>query len=1293
MAFRGRTPNMSDAMDRSYDSSPDPLAISLNENNTRTARKSSPRKALVSTSPSKQNRRPSITEMDFMSPSKAMIMNTPRMGSASPWRIKVTVQAEPGSDDENGGSPSVKRVTRTQTTTVPLKDPDAPSSPVKRGRGRPRKSDIGAVSKPKRVGTPAKRTARSRSREPSVGAAEASAADVDTDAPPKRKRGRPRKNKQPAVEDENMMAVQDLDRDLSPFSEATPEPTARPTPSTSHKSIRFASPKAPTPAIETTDTTPQQPTSMLPQDKKQNGARLGVPADRRRRKLMADYELPIVDTPPRTELGDRLRARKGTPHAKKIAPVSISSDEESDRDSNILTPTSGEEDVVANEAGQDLFNTRAGASEPDRYSSPSSDSAQSDMITSPADHAPTPPDQSSDDGEEMQDATNFVFDEGTTRMPDDTTVIDSENFSMISVDSLPSSGGLTSPAQPPDVSIVSAPRTGSKLRNEYLVPAAQTVSQPTPRTAPKISPVPTQTLSGLKPADGLLRPALRRYITPITNPTAPTAPPVIEPAPIAPPKTETPRLGRVVTAGVALQGVLDPSRLTPEPSQKMLDEKRERLDDLFRGFSEGTRRELQAGLRLGEQLAQNHNKEESPLARTAPDKSSAGPAPKEGVFKTHRKAQQPRLLTPEDQEADTVAPAPESVMGEVQYPSLDVAATEKSLPSPAESEDGDEMSWQVDTPPAVTGNTERMRAVIITDRTEEIHVASAAATSSGAATTAQQEDYSDIWQEEASRSSNTADTDEAPQVQDLFEPGVIPPARAKLPRTWRRKSGNHFQYSDEAESPPQPHEAAIDPAANVPEVVVEDAPEAEEDEEDSHSDDSDDTGMFFQSNMPSIFNKRRSRDLKNRKADKLDLTLLLNEGASLVPESSPPMATKKASSATKTNPFLNTPPRFPGFPSSPQKSSPLRRELHNSDISSASPSRVLDESSLPLPQSSPFHTLVDGQSMLSVASDQRQLQMEMEGVTDSSIRQVRNEANEYLDAYEPQERSLDEIEEVTEPSRTWHRNTSLIEPSLPQIKMLSPVRKRVPLFRDTPEKPRFALHREPKSPVVDEEMQNTESTASSSAAEERILTPPAEQQRPIGLLTRMTSSLWSAVTRPAIATASSSTPPAPHPILAKLTPLPKIEPWTKTHYKTLDRLYQINQKHPALFSPSISPATPLSQTNAHLLKEFLSANKQPYVGAVFSAWGYEFDMSEELVVLCQVFCELMTLEDIEAYEALKGREIELGECLPGSTGELIDGEEVARRLATVILGEEVRADERQGIDIDRRKGLEVVWPQ
>lgn len=606
------------------------------------------------------------------------------------------------------------------------------------------------------------------------------------------------------------------------------------------------------------------------------------------------------------------------------------------------------------------------------------------------------------------------------------------------------------------------------------------------------------------------------------------------------------------------------------------------------------------------------------------------------------------------------------------------------------------MSWRVDTPPAATtGNTERMRMLnMALERGTTDEVANDPLQAPGNES-AQHEDYSDIWQEEASRSSESLDAPASPKVQDLFESNLIAPARGKLPRTWRRTSGHHFQYSDEAESPQQA-EADEQNVAELSAANLRSTHTEEEvlHEQDTPSEASDDTGIFFQSNLPNIFSKRHSKELKRKKADKLDLTLLMNEGQSMAPESSPPVPNKKSSSGTKNNPFLDTPPRFNAHLSSPKKSSPLRMELRESDISSLSPSHLREESSLPLPQSSPFHTHVEGISAFSVASDQRQLQLEMADVTASSIRRVRNEADEYLDAYEPQERSLDYIEEVTEPSRTWHRNTTVMASSPPQMKMLSPTRKRRPLF-GTPEGPTDVFEQGKE----DEQRSNNSNTQLETPPESSpSQVPPISEDpssRPTGLLTRMTSSLWSAVTKPTPPTTTAPTTTTtllPHPLLAKITPLPKLEPWTKTHYKTLDRLYKVQYKHETVFCPSANPPTPLSQTNAALLQSFLDLTGKPYIGAKFSAWGYEMDLTPELIVLCALFMELLSLDSIAEYETLKGREIELGDCAPGRMGEKIQAEEVVRRLATVVLGEEVRRDEKMGVEIDRSVGLEVEWP-
>ena len=1241
-------------MNRSYDSSPDPLALSTNENKVKAMRKTPQKEPLTATSPSKQNSKFSLAEMDFSSPSKSMLMSTPRMGNASPWRIKVTVQAEPGSDEENGESPSVKRVTKTKTTTttIPLKDA-ATQSPVKRPRGRPRKSDIGEAAKPKWNGTPIKRAARSRSRETGVGAIESSAADIDTDVPPKKRRGRPRKSIQTPLEIEYTHINPAPEDQSEPLLDATPAHTAKRNAMSSRKNTRFANPQVPSLVTRTAVST-----------------------------------LPVLDTPLRAEMGKAFRTRKGTPHSKKVL-THVSSDDHSGGDGDVLTPSSGEDDEEHQETARKMSYNAQAATGRDNF----------DEIDVQALE-----EEDDDDDDDVQDMTNFALEEGTTRMLDDTTVLDSENFSMISVASLPSNrGGLSSPPKPEDLQAAVTTDIGSLLQHEYLrqsrgqKPASgvQVPNQP--------SPAPVHGLTDLVSLNSTLPSS--RYETPVIDTDLASVPPAIQS--IQPPvsKTETPLLGRAVTAGVVLQGVLDPTRLTPLPSQEAPDDKHDELNDLFRGFSEGTRKELQAGLRLGEQLAQDQAKEQSSPRMSSPTKALPPAAPKESIHRTQRKYRQSRLLTPEEQNDHATTRAEQaSEVDDVRYPSLRVTEAENPLLSPSES--GGEMSWHADTLPVTTTS----------DHREPLHDSQIPVVAEASKDT-QQDDYSDIWQEEASRSSSSLEAQDLPlqrhtQLQDLFEDdGPIKPARGKLPRTWRRKSANHFQYSDEADSPqqlPLPSAPVVEPLvdrwdkgkAKVIEMSIpiekgmEDEAVASDGSDDSDgTNESDDTGMFFQSNMPSVFTKKRSSGPQQQKDDKQSLSSLLKEGESLLPESSPPVV-------TKTNPFLDTPPRFSGFPSSPKKSSPLRKELLSVDFSSDSPRRFEDESTLPLAQSSPFHTFVDGQSALSAASDQRQFRVEMEGSTASTILRVRSEANKYLNAYEPQERSLDEIEEVTEPSRTWHQDLSNMESSPPRKKqgsvqsMLSPSRRPVPLFSNH----KGQGQADPPKSVPTQEATEDEDVTESSTGEdtEASATSPSKPNtstKPAGTNQQQQPSLFGRATSTLLGLCSRPAPPLPHPILSKLTPLPKVEPWTKTHYKALDKLYTTHLKHPTLFSTSSVPETPLSRTNSHFLTQFLATNKKPYVGATFSAWGYSMLMTEDLVVLCAVYMQLLRFEGIDEYERVSGRKIQMGDCGPGRSGDAIKGDDVMRRLATVVMGEAVRRDEKAGKKIDRRGALTVEWPQ
>ncbi|KAJ4989490.1 hypothetical protein SVAN01_05025 [Stagonosporopsis vannaccii] len=1182
MAPRGRAEHISDDAAREYSSSPDPLAMSTHDNTTTSTRK--PRNT-----PS-QNRRPSMHAFELSSPAKSMVMNTPRTGGASPWRIKVTVQAEPESDGENTMSPMVKKVTRTKTTTVPLKDHGAPT-PMKRGRGRPRKSDAAGSTpaKTKRKGTPVKRVARSKSRDVSVGQAGSSAADIDTDAPPVRRRGRPRKVIQPATEDEETLVVE--------AEEVEPAGQAGTTPLPAPQSRTIAS---------------------------------------------------NLDTPQETETSKRLHVRKGTPHAVNPLAIEISSDEDSDQGSDVLTPATGEEDETGREQ---------------RHAGADSESDVNDaepFAHDEVDH---------DDDDDDVDADNFAFDEGTTRMPDDSTIIDSEGFSIISVDSLPT---RSSPPKADDDHNAQVPSIASIMNRDYKNPAAVKQLGLEQGATSKSSPGPSRQVPASRPIHSSPVIAQPRHITPAVDKEAPSAPPSLEPARTAPTKIETPKMGRALTAGVALQGLMDPARFTPNSSQEPAADRRGSLDDLFRGFSEKSRKQLQDGLRLGEQLAQD-------LATQGPSPGSSDArtdAPRERPIRTQRKWRT-RLLTPEDEQHEEPA-ATIDEEAEVQYPALAVEEQVNPLPSPIRSEDEDEMSFQVDSIVASVMEEEAVELQNTTSNQNPAH--EAAGMDAGEAG----DDYSDIWQEEGSRASDPTDPPSiggsSSQEGDLFiESASSRPGRSRIQRRTARQSQRDNEPRAQQKSPSsslssEPTHTSESSSKGRAIHVVTPPADSEEQDDSMASEASDDTGMFFQSNMPAVYDKKR-RDRRQPKTDKLDLSLLLNEGESLQPEPSP----EKQAAPAQPNPFLDAPPRFAVFPTSPKKSSPLRRELHNSDITT--PSRH-DESTLPLAQSSPFHTRVEGDSILSTASDQRQILAEMEAidVTSNSIRVLRAEADDYLDAYSHQDRSLNEIEEVTEYSRTLQGDSSIM-PSSPPMARQNMLQHAASSSYTPSSVARNTRSEDPSeatpTPLARETVVESEALAESSF----VSTSSAGRSDGVRAAAQLQ--------RESSASADSS-PKLAHPILSKFCPLPRIEPWTKTHYKTLDKLHAAHLKYPTLFCSLTVPPTTRSRANAALLASFAAITEKNYVGAQVSAWGYAFTMTPELITLCEVFMHLLTLSSVADYERLAGREIELGDVGPGRSGESIAREEVMRRLSTVVLGDFVRADEKKGFKVKKTGALRIV---
>jgi len=350
--------------------------------------------------------------------------------------------------------------------------------------------------------------------------------------------------------------------------------------------------------------------------------------------------------------------------------------------------------------------------------------------------------------------------------------------------------------------------------------------------------------------------------TPMRVEASPRLPPPIQQgglpnssAPTSKAKRDTPKLSRVVWAGIALQGVLDNNAREINPRRSSLrspyvspankgssgKSPKERLDDLFEGFGPGTRRELRAGLRLGEELARRHK-----LAAQAQrvGEPSALVATEDDMFTEANDTGYPKLPTPEDKDDYALAvpaPAPQQV---IEYPSLQ---PEQLLsPERSEREEEDEMDWQVETPvktqnlnisdsiseqdiskePVASTYSEEREAqwqrerevisrqieaanssqviVINSDDTEAVDEKSTLQDDDGNATDV------DIFQAEAS--PNNYARASASVDGDLFPEEVAKPRRSKIPSPWRRNS--QMVYSDEATEYPsglfwQPDQRAI----------------------------------------------------------------------------------------------------------------------------------------------------------------------------------------------------------------------------------------------------------------------------------------------------------------------------------------------------------------------------------------------------------------------------------------------------------------------------------------------------
>ncbi|KAG7004240.1 hypothetical protein G7Y79_00026g058240 [Physcia stellaris] len=785
-------------------SSPDPLGLSLTEDPvpsspTKSSRKpTTPRKALSDTNGNAQVQEfylttPSAPRISSSSPSKSSIKSK---GAVSPWRIRVTVEAEP--ENAMMDSPSKRVAERTVTTTVPLKSA-ADSSPIvaKRGRGRPRKSLDGPV---KRSATPKPKTS-SRGKIVKDSTEEVTE-DKSTDKIPSpfKARGRPRKSigSSPATSAAKDLNPLELDQTLQNNQSENVKERPR------SRGRR----KAMTPTRKRS--APDSSTFSTPADDKHS---LAVPAN----------HSSVVQS-------SRSHAAEGRPAKRR----SLDKSEETEDDQlpeAVKSPEVPNSQIVEQDLSrqQDALIT-----------------ADENMWRSMIRQDSLPPTSGSGD-EGMESDGNGKDHEMIDNDPTDEhhefdSILESEGFSMVSVSSLPSAqqqsgssashiaenfanGSRLDPSLS-EVSVSMKPKNTSQLRTPSLTSSTSSMPPPPiPSGRPSNSP-----LSFTKTTDG------------------------------------TPKLVRVVRAGIALQGVISPSNSNSTnnlqsvssasrsdisaPASSMASSQN-RTDNLFDGFGAGTRRELRAGLRLGEELAKRQQREhnnEKIVERVEDD-----------VFRQDVQPMYPHL--PDTQESQSYSlrlPVPEqnAVYSALQNP---------QLPSPAGSiaDDEDQMSWKASSPlanepalptkkqsvsiqdsnqkpvephstplevrwqrerEAVSKQIEEANTsqVVIIDSDDEDDARFGGKNdgepsgdeNDDALSGDENDDGGDIWQQEANSSKSMSEP--SLQAADELLPVELPkPRRSKLPSPWRQD--RQVVYSDELE--PNDQSAAIQPKKEAVKAV------------------------------------------------------------------------------------------------------------------------------------------------------------------------------------------------------------------------------------------------------------------------------------------------------------------------------------------------------------------------------------------------------------------------------------------------------------------------------------------
>ncbi|KAF4554437.1 Hypothetical protein D9617_4g001910 [Elsinoe fawcettii] len=462
--------------------------------------------------------------------------------------------------------------------------------------------------------------------------------------------------------------------------------------------------------------------------------------------------------------------------------------------------------------------------------------------------------------------------------PGDATTIESEEFSMISVDSLSSHQPIEN-------------NTGDRSTAEPTIASASYMPSSPPITFPQHTP---QLMQSPEQPDAPLQSFVKF------------------------PHVMTPMRESAVRSGKVLQDIVrSPDR------DAMSSRDTTSSSNLFAGFSADTRRQLRQSLHMGAAIASRESSERVTSSPTKERSSSSGIRyPALEVSRSDH-----RLPTPDDRDQDKSISNVSS--GPPVYPRISPSMHEKSAIEPASNASRrsyDIMSWAPTGParlasPAEVASTSKVQGgkgpmnrnnviVVPSDSSEDDEddddISEAGSDDDVEndqhpwpdAHPIMADDEADIWQQEA---SEPVEEEESQHEVSALLNSTIAPRRSKIPGTWRRTSGTHFHYSDspEPETIPQRQVSSAESSGRESGVVTppttDDEQEANEEPHDSFqeedektqqddtirtqvddqeeedtavsevlspfsedgSPDGEDTGLFWHSNLPHVFQGRR----------------------------------------------------------------------------------------------------------------------------------------------------------------------------------------------------------------------------------------------------------------------------------------------------------------------------------------------------------------------------------------------------------------------------------------------------